>query len=432
MGGCARKNLLMFKKLCGPDGIKNVNLVTTFWEKTDPSEGELRVQDLSSKDEYWGSLVKKGVQIRRHYHNRESALKILEDYIPSPENGSREDTKLAIQTEMVDAGKGLEETAAGQMLQEEIETIREKMRKEIDELDEAMKEAMEQRDKQYLDELQEERVRQTEQLQLKETQIQNLKITMEQMHEEKIRSLEERLMKEQQENRRAWEEQQEENRRATEERDKKHQEEIAQLDQKFQDQYESQIDSLSQQLRQLKTKEANQGSYSSTPPSNYSPSYGFYDPNNPRGYWSTRSRGYQQTKPSKNNSTKPSWRNLLKPNWSKSTKPSSQNRTNPSSSNSTSSSRYNSVHQGRYTSVNQNPHNFRQDNQSPCSCARCSVEAPYSLVQNQRARFPTREYQPSIPQPSIPRLQSYGAPRFDPSRPYGAPTFPWRQQQYPY
>src|SRR5438046_2022301 len=65
MQGSARENLEMFRKLCGDDALKNVIFVTTFWDTVDVSLGARNEEELTSNDEFWGRMVKKGSRVRR-------------------------------------------------------------------------------------------------------------------------------------------------------------------------------------------------------------------------------------------------------------------------------------------------------------------------------------------------------------------------------
>ena len=80
MQGSARENLEMFRKLCGEDALKNVLFVSTFWDTVDEAQGVRNGEQLRSKDEFWGRMVKKGSKVRRY--NRDdplSAFAILND-----------------------------------------------------------------------------------------------------------------------------------------------------------------------------------------------------------------------------------------------------------------------------------------------------------------------------------------------------------------
>ena len=52
MTGTARKNLFMFKKLCGPDCFQKVCLVTTMWEKVDEGPGNMRESGLIETEDF--------------------------------------------------------------------------------------------------------------------------------------------------------------------------------------------------------------------------------------------------------------------------------------------------------------------------------------------------------------------------------------------
>ncbi|KAH7129192.1 P-loop containing nucleoside triphosphate hydrolase protein [Dactylonectria macrodidyma] len=200
MGGCARKNLFMFKRLCGRDGMKNIRFVTTFWEQADPKEGERREQTLRDTKDFWGGCMSEGAQVNQHYNNKQSALSILQQFVPGwTDRPSPEEVKLAIQTEMVDSGKDLDQTGAGRELQDQIDQEREKMRQEMREREEDMKEALAARDKEMFDFLRSEQDKQRAELRRRDREMDELKVSMEKMHEDKIRRLEARLQQQEQE-----------------------------------------------------------------------------------------------------------------------------------------------------------------------------------------------------------------------------------------
>ncbi|KAL2681292.1 hypothetical protein Neosp_008903 [[Neocosmospora] mangrovei] len=199
MGGCARKNLVMFKRLCGSEGIKSVTFVTTHWEQVNYQEGELREEQLWKTRDFWGFFVERGAQVIRHYNNPASALHIVQQFVPGFTERPPEEVNLAIQTEMVDSGKDLDQTAAGQELQGEIEKERERMQHEMSELDREMREALAARDREMVEFLRVEQEKQREELSRRDREMDDLKISMENMHEEKIRHLESRLQQQQHE-----------------------------------------------------------------------------------------------------------------------------------------------------------------------------------------------------------------------------------------
>ncbi|OBS29432.1 hypothetical protein FPOA_03369 [Fusarium poae] len=193
MGGCANKNLIMFKRLCGTEGVQNVTFVTTHWEKCEQAEGEKRESALQSTHHFWGFFVDKGAKVRRHENNQDSALYILEQYIPSWAPQPPSEVNLAIQTEMVDSGKDLNSTSAGQELQDTFAKEREKMQREMKERELEMREASQARDKELLDMLREEQENQRAELRRRSREMDELKISLKSMHEERVQKLEARL-----------------------------------------------------------------------------------------------------------------------------------------------------------------------------------------------------------------------------------------------
>jgi hypothetical protein len=104
----------MFKELCGDDSLKNVVIVTNMWAGVDKETGEAREAQLMKEDKFFKPVLDKGAQIVRHDNTPETARAILSHVIentPLP---------LRIQTELVDQGKNLSETAAGAELNREL------------------------------------------------------------------------------------------------------------------------------------------------------------------------------------------------------------------------------------------------------------------------------------------------------------------------
>ncbi|KAF7168904.1 hypothetical protein CNMCM5623_001810 [Aspergillus felis] len=243
MGGCARRNLSMFKKLCGHEGIKSVIFLTTFWEKVDESDGDSREEALKTTDDFWGFFVRRGARVRRHWNNRDSALSAIQEFVPVGADKPPEEMKMAIQTEMVDSGKNLDQTSAGQELQSELQKEREKMQQEMKERELEMKEAIASKDKELIEILRQEQEKQAEDFKRRDMELQELKISMERMHEEKIQRLEARLLQQQNENR--------EHREETDRMYRRYQEELQWL-RGERDNYASRMDGLSQQISDLK------------------------------------------------------------------------------------------------------------------------------------------------------------------------------------
>ena len=141
------KNLRMFKKLCGSQGLSCVVLATTMWSQVTPEEGERRENELISNQEFWGEMIKQGSTVMRQDRAEVSAIQIIQ-YILS----KRRRMVLDIQEEMA-SGKTLDETSAGRALEAELEIMRKKHEAEMKELREDMLEAQIRNDKRSYDEL---------------------------------------------------------------------------------------------------------------------------------------------------------------------------------------------------------------------------------------------------------------------------------------
>jgi hypothetical protein len=147
LAGSAMKNLRMFRKLCGDQGLGSVVLVTTQWSRVSLEEGEQRELELRSKPSMWKTLLEKGANIWRQDKDKASAFQILQFLI---KRGRR--TYLNIQEEMASGAK-LEDTAAGSEVLEDIKKAQAKFDEEMTGLREEMKEAIAQRDREKQEEV---------------------------------------------------------------------------------------------------------------------------------------------------------------------------------------------------------------------------------------------------------------------------------------
>ena len=143
MQGSAKKNLMMFKKLCGDNALKNVILITSMWDRVAEKEGAKRERELTQTPEFWGFMISKGSKAYRHNNSIESAKQLLRHFLP--------DIKLKItldlQQEMVDRNMSLDQTGAGRELENEIAKERARFKIELKEIREQLMEAMKERDK---------------------------------------------------------------------------------------------------------------------------------------------------------------------------------------------------------------------------------------------------------------------------------------------
>ncbi|GLB39635.1 putative 50S ribosome-binding GTPase [Lyophyllum shimeji] len=125
MLGTSLKNLEMFQKLCGEEGLKNVILATTKWSEVPPEVGARREDQL--KDRHWKPMLELGSALRRFEDTQQSGWDIIEHIL---KNGSTEAATdaVAIQQELVEIDKILPETEAGQKLRYTLEELLESQR----------------------------------------------------------------------------------------------------------------------------------------------------------------------------------------------------------------------------------------------------------------------------------------------------------------
>jgi hypothetical protein len=128
----------MFKKLCGDDPLKNVVVVTTFWDETDSLEGGIRTEtELKTKDKFFKKLVEGGSKFVRHglYSQEEQPkdpefrqpLSVVMDLL------SLDPVFVEMQKELAQ-GKTVEETSAGAELHRELQELKRQQKRDVSEL----------------------------------------------------------------------------------------------------------------------------------------------------------------------------------------------------------------------------------------------------------------------------------------------------------
>ncbi|KAI0080954.1 hypothetical protein K474DRAFT_1572730, partial [Panus rudis PR-1116 ss-1] len=125
MGGVARKNFRLFKKLCGDDSLKHVVIVTNMWGDVKPDVGERREKELAQNDLFFKPALDKGAILVRHDNTIDSAHRIIREIMGFPPE------PLSIQREIVDQNKTIAETSAGLDIQAQLD---DQIRKHRDEL----------------------------------------------------------------------------------------------------------------------------------------------------------------------------------------------------------------------------------------------------------------------------------------------------------
>jgi hypothetical protein len=147
MGGISTRNFKMFRKLCGDSTLQNVVIVTNMWGEVSTEVGEAREAELIREDIFFKPVLDKGAQMARHENTVPSAERIVRliiDNHPLP---------LRIQRELVEEGKDISETSAGEELNRELNAQIKKHQQEMLVLKEEMQQAMKDKDEETRREL---------------------------------------------------------------------------------------------------------------------------------------------------------------------------------------------------------------------------------------------------------------------------------------
>ena len=126
----------MFRELCGDSTLKNVVLVTNMWGEVSKEVGEAREVELSTN--FFKPALDKGAQLTRHHNTIQSAHDIIRRIMRN------QPLALQIQRELVDEGKNIVDTAAGEAVNKELNA---QIRRHLAELNDVRKEMKALKDK---------------------------------------------------------------------------------------------------------------------------------------------------------------------------------------------------------------------------------------------------------------------------------------------
>ena len=127
--GTARKNLTLFKKLCGDEAVKHVVLATTKWNRLG-SETIGRQREIELRDIFWKNMLRHGSSVSRFDGTQGSAQKIVRDILINRST----DVTLRIQEELVDLKKYLPQTDAGKTLYDDLQRLHDRLKGELTQL----------------------------------------------------------------------------------------------------------------------------------------------------------------------------------------------------------------------------------------------------------------------------------------------------------
>lgn len=137
VGGAAARNLEMFQSLIGKNNMGNVKLITTMWNKVDPQQGQLRLNDLLRV--FWAGMIDAGAQVERCYDAADDGNRIIWSILQTPP------VTLQFQAE-VQNGLSLEDTSAGKVVIDQLNEMREQHERDIEELRKQLADATAHRD----------------------------------------------------------------------------------------------------------------------------------------------------------------------------------------------------------------------------------------------------------------------------------------------
>jgi len=185
--GISVRNFKMFRKLCGESTLKNVVIVTNMWGKVEQDVGESRERELAGI--YFKPALDKQAQLVRHHNTIKSSHDIIRRIMkndPAP---------LQIQQELVDEGKDIKDTAAGEAVNEELNALIRRHAAEMNALREEMRQALKEKDEETRKELEEETRRIKEQMDKMRVDAE----TMASKYHEERRKMEETMLRVQEE-----------------------------------------------------------------------------------------------------------------------------------------------------------------------------------------------------------------------------------------
>ena len=124
----------MFHKLCGGSTLKNVVLVTNMWNKAHQDINVACEKELSGK--FFKPALDEGAQMVRHHNTTESAHDIIRKIVKNPP------VVLRVQRELMDEGKNIIDTVAGEFLNRELKEQLRRYQVELKEVQEEMVQAL--------------------------------------------------------------------------------------------------------------------------------------------------------------------------------------------------------------------------------------------------------------------------------------------------
>ncbi|KAI8633025.1 P-loop containing nucleoside triphosphate hydrolase protein [Xylariaceae sp. FL1651] len=126
--GSTLSSMVMFREICGDHALKNVVLMTTFWDLLDDkSVGAQRQQEL--REDFWCEMISKGSQVRQFDGSQDMAEALVIRLV------GQNPIVLQIQQDIMQQGKLLEDTTVGKRIVQRLERNLKDKDKELEELE---------------------------------------------------------------------------------------------------------------------------------------------------------------------------------------------------------------------------------------------------------------------------------------------------------
>jgi hypothetical protein len=149
MQGSEKKRTRLIENILGKDDFPHLILATTQWSQlSNKKDGEARVKERRSKEEFWGYMISHGAEVVKHDDTKASARKIVGKILDK----YKEPVQLQMQRELVQHNSKVALTSAGKAaeaaldestleLKSKMKIVDEKDREEIDDIQENLDKA---------------------------------------------------------------------------------------------------------------------------------------------------------------------------------------------------------------------------------------------------------------------------------------------------
>ena len=143
VGGSLQRNMTMFKKLCGSDPLKNVVVVTTFWDEIELVQGIEFETELKTQDKFFKGLVEGKSKFVRSGKFPPGEIPKGREFLPPisivTELVALDPVFVEMQKELAE-GKTFEETSAGAELYKELQQLKLQQKKDVIDLNQKIAE----------------------------------------------------------------------------------------------------------------------------------------------------------------------------------------------------------------------------------------------------------------------------------------------------